>query len=180
MVAAAVLAGCSSAASSEGTSAEAATDATSATDAAPATDGAPDAEAAPDAGPIDAHVQQETCDWDADRISGPNAPPGSQDGDLAQTLVGAWQHTHTDEGAGFEPVTNDYRYVFPSSDRLLYCQHVPGVTDFAENSGDITLHDTTIELPGGVYSYTVIAWSDDAMIWDNPAGGGSVYLLQRR
>ncbi len=94
--------------------------------------------------------------------------------------MGSWQHTHTDEGSGFEEVANDHRFVFPSSDRLLYCQHVPGATDHAENAANITLNDTKIELPGGKYGYTVTAWDDDTMLWDNPVGGGYIYLLQRR
>jgi hypothetical protein len=95
-------------------------------------------------------------------------------------LVGSWQHTHTSEGAGFEEVTNDHRYVFPSPERMLYCQHVPGATDHAENAADVTLNGTEIELPGGKYGYTVTAWSEDTMLWDHPVGGGYVYLLQRR
>lgn len=125
-------------------------------------------------------LQDETCDWDSPRISGTVEPPAGQDGELAEVLVGAWQHTHIDDGDGFEESVNDYRFVFPSSNRLLYCQHVPGATDHADNAGDIVLNGTTIELPGGKYSYTVTAWDEDTMVWDNPVGGGSVYLLQRR
>ncbi|MGO2745318.1 hypothetical protein [Microbacterium sp.] len=52
-------------------------------------------------------------------------------------LIGAWQHTHTDEGSGFEAVMNDHRYVLPSPERMLYCQHVPGATDYADQSANI-------------------------------------------
>ena len=91
-----------------------------------------------------------------------------------------WQHTHTDGGSGFEEVTNDHRYVFPAPERMLYCQHVPGATEHAENAANVVLNDTAIELPGGKYAYTVTAWDEDTMVWDNPVGGGYVYLLQRR
>lgn len=95
-------------------------------------------------------------------------------------LVGSWQHTHTDEGSGFEEVENDHRYVFTSPERMLYCQHVPGATEHDENAADVVLNDTAIELPGGKYAYTVTAWDQDTLVWDNPVGGGYTYLLQRR
>lgn len=124
--------------------------------------------------------QEETCDWDSPKISGAAEAPDGQAGELETVLIGSWQHTHTSEGGGFEEVTNDHRFVFPSPERMLYCQHVPGATDHAENAADVTLHGTKIELPGGKYGYTVTAWSEDTMLWDNPVGGGYVYLLQRR
>lgn len=125
-------------------------------------------------------TQEGTCDWDASKLSAPADVPEGQTGDLAEVLVGSWQHTHTDEGSGFEEVVTDHRYVFPSPDRMLYCQHVPGITEHAENAANITLNGTAIELPGGQYAYTVTAWDDDTLVWDNPVGGGYVYLLQRR
>ena len=124
-------------------------------------------------------IQEETCDWDSPRVSGSGEVPTGQDGDLAEIIVGSWQHTHIDDGGGFAEATNDHRYVFPAPNRLLYCQDVPGITDRAENAGDITLNGTTIELPGGVYSYSVTAWNEDAMVWVTSADG-SAYLLQRR
>lgn len=123
---------------------------------------------------------QETCDWEAPKLTGAGEAPEGQNGDLSEVIVGSWQHTHTDEGSGFEEVTNDHRYVFTSPDRMLYCQHVPGATDYAENGADIVLTETVIELPGGAYSYTITAWDEDRIVWDNPVGGGYVYLLQRR
>ena len=138
-----------------------------------------DSDDAPQA-PEAVQVQEETCDWDAPKITpAANAPTG-QAGELPEVLVGSWQHTHTDEGSGFEEVVNDHRYVFPAPERMLYCQHVPGVTEFAENAADVTLNGTAIELPGGKYAYTVTAWDADTMLWDNPVGGGYIYLLQRR
>lgn len=128
----------------------------------------------------EALVQEETCDWDSPKLSTPAEVPEGQNGDLSTVLVGSWQHTHTDEGSGFEEVTNDHRFVFPSPDRMLYCQHVPGVTEYAENAANVVLNDTAIELPGGKYAYTVTAWDEDTLVWDNPVGGGYVYLLQRR
>lgn len=125
-------------------------------------------------------AQASTCDWEAPMLSAPADPPAGQAGDLPTILVGAWQHTHTDEGSGFEPVTNDHRYVFSSPEHMLYCQHVPGATEYAENAADIVLNGTTIELPGGTYSYTVMAWDENTLVWDNPVGGGYVYLLERR
>lgn len=130
--------------------------------------------------PAGERVQEETCDWDSPKISGDGLAPVGQAGELPKVLIGSWQHTHTDEGAGFEAVTNDHRFVFSSPDRMLYCQHVPGATDHAENAADVTLNGTKIELPGGKYAYTVTAWDDNTMLWDNPVGGGYVYLLQRR
>jgi len=113
-------------------------------------------------------------------LSAPADAPDGQLGELSEVLVGAWQHTHTDDGSGFEEVANDHRYVFSSSDRMLYCQHVPGATEHEENSANVVLNDTGIELPGGKYAYTVMAWDQDTLVWDNPVGGGYVYLLQRR
>jgi hypothetical protein len=112
-------------------------------------------------------------------MSGAAEVPSGQNGVLAELIVGAWQHTHTDDGSGFVEVTNDHRFVFPSADRMLYCQNVPGETDFAENAADIVLDGTLLDLPSA-YDYTVLAWDADTMLWDNPVGGGYVYLLQRR
>jgi len=153
----------------------------------PVTDGASPGPAAevdapetePSSEPAEA-AQEETCDWDAPKLSGTAGAPEGQEGNLDEVIVGSWQHTHTSEGGGFEAVTNDHRYVFPSPGRMLYCQHVPGATDHAENAADVTLNGTEIELPGGKYGYTVTAWDADTMLWDNPVGGGYVYLLQRR
>lgn len=130
--------------------------------------------------PAEDRTQEEICDWESPKLDEPVEAPDGKNGELAEVLVGSWQHTHTDDGSGFEEVTNDHRYVFPSPDRMLYCQHVPGATEYAENAANIGLNGTTIELPGGDYSYTVTAWDQDTIMWDNPVGGGYVYLLQRR
>lgn len=127
-----------------------------------------------------AAAQEETCDWESPKLSAPADIPDGQLGELSEVLVGAWQHTHTDDGSGFEEVANDHRYVFSSPDRMLYCQHVPGATEHEENAANVVLNDTAIELPGGKYAYTVMAWDQDTLVWDNPVGGGYVYLLQRR
>lgn len=147
---------------------------------APAPESEPAVEDEPEEQPETVQSQEETCDWDSPKLTGAADAPASQEGELTDVLVGAWQHTHTDEGAGFEPVTNDHRYVFPAPERMLYCQHVPGATDHAENAANVVLNGTTIELPGGKYGYTVTAWDQDTMVWDNPVGGGYIYLLQRR
>ncbi|MGO3147388.1 MAG: hypothetical protein ACTIJ6_06895 [Leucobacter sp.] len=171
------LAGCGSPQAPDGTSTNGAADASeSAAEAAKGS--STDDEAAPE--PANEQPQAETCDWDAPKVTTTANAPEGQEGELSEALIGAWQHTHTDEGAGFEAVTNDHRYIIPSPDRMLYCQHVPGATEYAENAADVTLNGTTIELPGGKYGYTVLAWDEDSMLWDNPVGGGYVYLLQRR
>lgn len=146
---------------------------------APVSSPAPEASDEPVAEPV-APTQEETCDWDSPRLSAPAHAPEGQAGELEEVLIGAWQHTHTDEGSGFEDVVNDHRYVFPAANRMLYCQHVPGATDYAENAADVVLNGTAIELPGGKYAYTITAWDEDTLVWDNPVGGGFVYLLQRR
>lgn len=101
------------------------------------------------------------------------------EGDLQSLIVGAWQHTHIDDGQGYEPVSQDMRFVIPSAGRMLYCQHVPGITDHAENAADITWKDKTILLPGPPAGYTVTFWSEDTMIWENEILS-SCYLLERR
>lgn len=128
-------------------------------------------------------TQEKTCDWG----SGPLKPgstgeiPTSTTGNPNTAIIGSWQHTHIDEGGGFDPVNDptDIRYVFPSATELLYCQNVPGITDEAENEAEITINDREILLPGGAGSYVVEAWSNDAMVWTNTRDG-SLYLLQRR
>lgn len=125
-------------------------------------------------------TQAESCDWDSPVLSAGASAPSGQDGDLTAIIVGAWQHTHIDSGSGFEPIEDkDIRYVFPSPERMLYCQHVPGVTEYAENGGDISWEDTGIVLPNGQVGYTVTAWDENSIVWKNEYEGSS-YLLQRR
>lgn len=172
-----VLAGCSAAETSAGSESGGGADAASesaGSSASPAREPEESAAAATEGS------QEEDCDWDAPRVSAPANAPNGKDGELAEVLVGAWQHTHTDEGSGFEKVANDHRYVFPTPERMLYCQHVPGATEYADNAANVTLNGARIELPGGKYAYTVTAWDEDTLVWDNPVGGGYVYLLQRR
>ncbi|NLA64899.1 MAG: hypothetical protein GX862_02990 [Leucobacter sp.] len=125
--------------------------------------------------------QAETCGWELAALTAevPELPSG-QTGELQDVIIGAWQHTHFDSGSGFEQLANeDIRYVFPSTDRLLYCQHIPGITEHAENAASITLEATKIVLPGGHPGFVVTHWSDDTMLWNNPTDG-STYVLQRR
>lgn len=133
----------------------------------------------PEAGPP---TQEETCGWDASRLeSGTATAPRDQNGDVGTALIGAWQHTHIDEGSGYEAVkpTTDIRYVFPSTTRMLYCQDVKGATNQAENAVDMTLDGLEIVLqPSGV-SYGVVAWDANTMVWKNHRDG-SLYLLKRR
>ena len=142
--------------------------------------GEPDAAPEAEPGTPEVRVQEENCGWEEPLVSGSGVAPEGQDGALADVLVGAWQHTHIDDGSGYYAVEKDIRYVFPSTDRILYCQHVPGVTDYAENAGDIELNGTEIVLPGGSITYTVVAWDHDKIVWHNPVAGGSLYLLERR
>lgn len=123
-------------------------------------------------------VQAESCDWETPAVSAGSDAPTGQAGELTTVIVGAWQHTHIDSGAGFASLDQDIRYVFPSSERLLYCQHVPGITDYAEHAADFTLNGTAIELPGAP-GFVVSEWSSDTMVWLNRTDD-SRYLLQRR
>lgn len=125
--------------------------------------------------------QSEDCEWDVPALASPAVSlPSEGDGDLGVRLVGAWQHTHFDSGSGFEPIDGkDIRYVFPSTERMLYCQHVPGITEFAEQGTDISLEGQAIALPGSHPGFTVREWNDSSMVWVNNMDG-SLYLLQRR
>lgn len=127
-------------------------------------------------------TQAEDCDWDGAAVSTASIPelPGEQAGTLQDVIIGSWQHTHFDSGAGFEAIEGkDIRYVFPAADRLLYCQHVPGITDHASNAATFTWDGERIALPGGAPGYTVTAWNDSVMLWTNHTDD-STYLLQRR
>ncbi len=129
-------------------------------------------------------TQEESCDWASGPLAaGPadDAPAGPGDADLGAALVGAWQHTHIDSGAGFEPLdaATDIRFVFPSASRLLYCQDIAGILPEAENAADIELAGSDIVLPGDSPGYTVMGWNQDTMVWKNNLDG-SVYLVKRR
>lgn len=140
---------------------------------------APRAPSTPPADEVPA-VQAETCDWDVPALSAAaTGVPTGQSGALDKIIIGSWQHTHYDTGAGYEATDNDIRYVFPAAERILYCQHVPGITDHAENAADISWDGTTIVLPGGRAGFTVTAWEADTMVWRNELDGSN-YLLQRR
>lgn len=125
--------------------------------------------------------QAASCEWDVPQLAAqdPIAPEGTE-GDLATVLVGAWQHTHIDDGGGFEAVDEDIRYVFLSAEQLIYCQHVPGATDHAENSAVITLEGSTIMPPSPHKGFEVLAWSEDTMLWKNNYIASTTYLLVRR
>lgn len=126
------------------------------------------------------HTHVEDCNWDSDAVTTVAAAPGSQKGDLRTVIVGAWQHTAIDHGSGFEPLgIQDIRYVFPSPDRLLYCQHIPGVLEHLHNAADISWDGTRIVVPGGAPGFEVLEWNDSTMVWTNHMDG-TTYLLQRR
>ncbi|NLA09251.1 MAG: hypothetical protein GX871_03470 [Microbacteriaceae bacterium] len=136
------------------------------------------AEAAP---PLVAAVHEEDCGWGSPKLfAAPELPSGTE-GALDVVLVGAWQHTHFDTGAGYEPVGEgtDVRYVFPSTERILYCQDVEGATQQAQNAAAFTLDGTEIVLPAPASGYAVVAWDANTMVWQNHRDG-SHYLLQRR
>lgn len=128
------------------------------------------------AGPAE---QVASCEWDTARVSADAARPTGQAGDLATVLIGSWQHTHVDSGAGMESLEEDIRYVFPAPDQLIYCQHVAGITDHAENKTTVTLEGTLIAPPAPHPGFEVTAWSADRMVWTNNFDG-STYLLVRR
>ena len=127
-----------------------------------------------------ARTQAESCEWDlSGATGGSSAAPSGTAGDLESVIIGVWQHTHYDDGGGYEALDDkDIRYVFPSTDRMLYCQHVPGITDYAENAGDISWDGDSIVLPTGSVGYTVTSWDENSMRWKNHLDG-STYLLQR-
>lgn len=139
----------------------------------------PDAEPQPEAGPL---TQEETCDWASPRLaSGKAVAANGQAGNLESALIGSWQHTHINDGSGYEALetTTDIRYVFPSITRMLFCQDVAGATNQAENAADMTLEGTNIVLPSAGVSYGVEKWDANTMVWKNHRDG-SLYLLKRR
>lgn len=128
-------------------------------------------------------TQKASCEWDKPRLADGNAEaPGGTDGDLAEALIGSWQHSHTDSGAGYEAVGSDIdiRYVFPSATRIVYCQDVPGATDKAENKAKLILKGPKLVLPGAAPGYTVMSWDENTMVWLNERSGSEKYLLKRR
>ena len=133
--------------------------------------------------PKDEPVTQEaTCDWETGRLeSGASNAPSSNVGELSTVLIGAWQHTHIDSGAGFEPVkpTTDIRYVFPSTTTLVYCQDVTGAMKKAGRTVTISLDGVELILPSPATGYAVTAWDANTMAWENHRDG-SLYFLKRR
>jgi hypothetical protein len=126
--------------------------------------------------------EETTCNWDSPRLASGDADgaPSDEGGEVSIAILGSWQHTHTNTGAGFEPVgpTIDIRYVL-SSDRFLYCQDVEGATDKRENSAPMNLEGVEIVLPAPATGYAVVAWRENTMVWLNHRDN-SLYLLQRR
>ena len=126
--------------------------------------------------------EEPTCNWDSPRLASADADgaPTDEGDEVSAAILGSWQHTHTDTGAGFEAVgpTIDIRYVL-SSDRFLYCQDVEGATDKRENSARMNLEGAEIVLPSPATGYAVVAWNENTMVWLNHYDD-SLYLLQRR
>jgi hypothetical protein len=123
--------------------------------------------------------QVDSCEWEKPGTSSDATLPSGHVGELAAVLIGSWQHTHYDSGDGMEQVDNDIRYVFPAPGELIYCQHVPGVTDHAESRAAFTLDGSLISPPSPHKGFEVTAWSADRMAWTNNLDG-STYLLIRR
>lgn len=124
-------------------------------------------------------VQADSCEWELPRVNADAVTPSGQSGELVSVLIGSWQHTHFDTGSGWESTSNDLRYVFPAEDRMIYCQHVPGITDHAENRAGISLEGALIQPPSPHPGFEVVAWSTDTMLWVNHFDD-SRYLLVRR
>ena len=127
-----------------------------------------------------------SCNWSAARLMPTSAPPipTGQDGELASAIVGAWQHTYTIRSGGAPSALNDttdIRFVFPSDDELIYCQHITGIVEVGPNERRVsfTLDGTQIQLPGTA-GYNAVAWSEDVMLWDNNTISGEQYVLERR
>ncbi|MGB3413570.1 MAG: hypothetical protein WBA28_02520 [Microbacteriaceae bacterium] len=99
--------------------------------------------------------------------------------DLAKNLIGAWQLTHINTGAGLEPVSADIRYIFPAEGQMIYCQNVPGVTDHAEQSTTITIERTRISPPGSHKGFEVLLMDDTSMAWVNNTDSSSFLLVRR-
>lgn len=122
------------------------------------------------------------CDWESERLSSEASDdaPSGEGTDFATAILGSWQHTHINEGSGFEPLksTTDIRFVL-TSDRFLYCQDVDGATDKSEISAPLQLEGTDLVLPSPATGYAVTAWDENTMVWLNHRDG-TLYLLKRR
>lgn len=122
------------------------------------------------------------CDWDSERLSSEASDdaPSGEGTDFETAILGSWQHTHINEGSGFEPLksTTDIRFVL-TSDRFLYCQDVDGATDKSEISTPLQLEGTDLVLPSPATGYAVTAWDENTMVWLNHRDG-TLYLLKRR
>jgi hypothetical protein len=142
----------------------------------------PDTTATTQAPTTTAAALEASCDWDTPRLSNgdTSSTPTSGAGDVAQAMLGSWQHTYIDSGSGFEALdtTRDIRYVLADG-RFLYCQDVEGATDQAENSAPLKVEGAMIVLPSPATGYEVVAWNEDMMVWRN-LRDDSLYLLERR
>lgn len=119
------------------------------------------------------------CDWEHDPAAWSGTMPTRSPVDLGSALIGAWQHTHFDDGDGIEPVTGDIRYVFPADGEMIYCQHIAGITDRAEQAAPITIVDNRISPPAPHPGFDVMLMGDDTMVWINNMDGSSYVLVRR-
>lgn len=136
----------------------------------------------PEAEP-EAATQEKTCDWDtaALRPGSTGEVPTSADGDINTAIIGAWQHTHIDEGDGFYEVGEgtDIRFVFPSPTEFLYCQDIAGVLEERQIDATVVIENNEISRPDSDPVYVAQAWSDDTLVLTNMLDQ-SLYLLKRR
>lgn len=125
-----------------------------------------------------------SCNFDAARLeaSAPSPVPEAQNGELAQVIIGAWQHTHTIENGGSpEPLDSDtdIRFVLADEQTFIFCQSITGFQEPDSNEATYTLDGNDIVV-GGTANYTALAWTEDVMVWNNNTGAGGQYILQRR
>lgn len=121
-----------------------------------------------------------TCDWENPALvveADPLTPTG-QEGELADSLVGAWQEVGYDSGEGYKTFLGlgDYRFFFSSELDMLYCQNTPK-TDHGERSGVVAIEGDVIVFPEA--TFTALTWGENAMTWINDLDGGTIYLQRR-
>lgn len=124
------------------------------------------------------------CNWQSDRLASDAPPelPMGQAGDLADALVGQWQHTYIispDDMIDALGDGSDIRFMI-TRERLNFCQHITGAVEVGPsgNESAYELEGDTIDL--GATTYTAVTWNDEVMVWNNDRVEGEQYVLQRR
>ena len=123
--------------------------------------------------------QEASCGWDVGPATWSGEMPGRQPDSLVPGIVGAWQHTHVNDGGGMKPVSGDIRYIFPSENEMIYCQDIPGITDKAEQPTLITIADNRISPPAPHPGFDVMLMDENTMVWINNLDGSSYVLVRR-